>query len=244
MEKISAPRLLEVWEQGASATPVERALLLLNAARSNESWEELSFLSIGTRDARLLKLRAETFGSNMQAICDCPQCGEIVEMSLNVMDILVDRPETENGLLSLTTENYDIHFRLPDSRDLAAVAAIGDRFLAVRQLFHRCVVEARRDDEIVSSGTLPSTVMDAVAERISEIDTQSNIELEMTCPSCNHTCITLFDIVAFFWMEISAWVKRTLRDVHMLACAYGWSEEEILALSPARRRTYLEMVSG
>lgn len=243
MGRLSASRLLEVWEQGFSATPVERALLLLSAAHSGESWEELSLLSIGTRDARLLKLRAETFGSRMQAMSNCPHCNEAIEMSFSVMDILADPPEAWETSLSLTMEDYDVYCRLPDSRDLAVVAAAGDRSLAVRQLFHRCLIEVRQDDKVVSSDGLPSNVMDAVAERISKVDAQSNIELEMTCPACNHTWIAPFDIVAFFWMEISAWVNRTLRDVHILACAYGWSEEEILNLSPARRQAYLGMVS-
>src|SRR5664280_2510821 len=96
MGKLSASELLEVWEQGFSATPVERALLLLSAAHSEESWEALSHLSIGTRDARLLKLRKETFGSRMQAMCDCPHCGEPIEMSFSVMDILVDPAAAED----------------------------------------------------------------------------------------------------------------------------------------------------
>lgn len=244
MGKLSASELLEVWEQGFSATPVERALLLLNAEHSGESWEALSELSIGARDARLLKLRKETFGSRIQAMCDCPHCSEPVEMSFGVTDILVDPMGTKDASLSLTIEDYDVHFRLPDSRDLAAVAASDDRSLAVRQLFHRCLIAAYHGDEIISPDELPSTVMNAVAERIAQADSQSNVELEITCPACDHFWVSLFDIAAFFWMEISAWVNRMLHDVHTLACAYGWSEEEILALSPARRRAYLEMVSG
>lgn len=244
MERISASRLLEVWEQGLSATPVERALLLLNAARTEESSDALSKLSIGKRDARLLQLRAETFGSSLQAMCDCPHCSEVIEMSLNVIDILVDVPEEEDGLLSLSTGNYNVHFRLPDSTDLAAAVAVGDRTIAARRLLHRCIIEARQDDKIVPPDGLPSDVLDALAQRIAEIDAQSNIELEMTCPACSSTWVSPFDIVAFFWMEVSAWAKRMLRDVHTLACAYGWNEEEILALSPARRQFYLEMVSG
>ena len=39
-------------------------------------------------------------------------------------------------------------------------------------------------------------------------------------------------------------VARILREVHTLAAAYGWSEAEILALSPARRRVYLELAAA
>jgi hypothetical protein len=36
--------------------------------------------------------------------------------------------------------------------------------------------------------------------------------------------------------------RSLLAEVHSLARAYGWTESEILALSPQRRSTYLEMV--
>jgi hypothetical protein len=244
MKRLSASRLLEVWEQSLSATPVERALLLLSANHEGESWDALSRLSIGKRDALLLKMRAEAFGSSLQAVCDCPQCGETIEMSFKAGDILADMPEAEDGSLSLSTGNYNVHFRLPDSRDLAAVVDAGDRSLAARRLLHRCIIEARQDDKIIPSDALSPNVLDAVAQRIAAIDAQSNIEFEMTCPACSSTWVSPFDIGAFFWMEISAWAKRMLRDVHTLACTYGWSEAEILALSPAKRQAYLEMISG
>ena len=38
-----------------------------------------------------------------------------------------------------------------------------------------------------------------------------------------------------------AWARRTLRDVHVLARAYGWREADVLALSPTRRQIYVEL---
>ena len=43
------------------------------------------------------------------------------------------------------------------------------------------------------------------------------------------------------WLEIDAWARRTLRDVHALASAYAWSERDVLALSPTRRTLYREL---
>jgi hypothetical protein len=66
--------------------------------------------------------------------------------------------------------------------------------------------------------------------------------LDFTCPGCNYQWQSLFDITAFFWQEIAAFVKRLLREVHTLAKAYGWREADILAMSHQRRQFYLEMV--
>jgi hypothetical protein len=54
----------------------------------------------------------------------------------------------------------------------------------------------------------------------------------------------LFDMLAYFWSEIQMGARRLLREIHVLASAYGWRESEILTLSAARRRAYLELVGG
>jgi hypothetical protein len=54
----------------------------------------------------------------------------------------------------------------------------------------------------------------------------------------------LFDAGSFFWSELGAWARRLLHEIHSLARAYGWSESEILTLSPARRQAYLELIGS
>jgi hypothetical protein len=79
---------------------------------------------------------------------------------------------------------------------------------------------------------------------MSRADPQADVRLALTCPACRHQWRSIFDIVTFFWIELDVWARRTLRDVHALARAYGWREADILALSPQRRQCYLEMISA
>ena len=110
-------------------------------------------------------------------------------------------------------------------------------------LVRRCVSQALRDGTEVTVETLPEMVITALSTRIAESDPQAEVQLDLTCPSCAHRWQLTFDIVSFFWMEISAQAKRLLREVHILARAYSWREADILSLSPARRQFYLEMVT-
>jgi hypothetical protein len=48
--------------------------------------------------------------------------------------------------------------------------------------------------------------------------------------------------VSFFWREIQSAARRIVLEVDALARSYGWSEAEILNMTPARRQLYLEMV--
>ena len=54
----------------------------------------------------------------------------------------------------------------------------------------------------------------------------------------------MLDPVAFLWAELDGWARRLAGEVHLLAAVYGWGEAEILAMSPPRRRLYLDGVAG
>jgi hypothetical protein len=79
---------------------------------------------------------------------------------------------------------------------------------------------------------------------MAEADPHGDVRFSIHCPGCDHCWPVPFDMLAYFWSEIHLAARRLLRDVHALASVYGWRESEILALSPRRRRIYLEMVGG
>ena len=242
MRPLSAAELLGAWEQGRAQTAVERSLALLAAACPGATPEALGQLSIGQRDARLLTLREWTFGPQLIGVARCGQCGEYLELAFSTGEIRA-LPEVEPaGTLALEAGGYQVHFRLPNSFDLLAIAATNDAAAARQALFERCLLAARRTEDDGQAAELPTVVVDAVAEQMARADPQADVQLALSCPACGHAWRATFDIAAFFWSEIGAWAGRILREVHSLAAAYGWSEAEILALSPWRRQVYLEMV--
>src|SRR6266567_853620 len=87
MRTLSAPELLDVWEHGRLLGSAARALTLLASACPDTSPDELASLSIGRRDADLLRLREQTFGSDMAGVAACPQCHEQLELSFSVAQI-------------------------------------------------------------------------------------------------------------------------------------------------------------
>jgi hypothetical protein len=241
MRPLTVPELLDVWDRGHSQPPVHRALALLAVACPEASREDLAALSIGQRDGRLLTLREWTFGTAVASLASCAHCQETIELPFEISDVRVDgAPPPES---SLTVSGYEVTFRPPHSEDLAAITA-HPRAGSRRLLFERCLIAARRDSAPVSAEHLPDEVVSAVAQRLADDDPQADVRLDVECPFCGERSSVLFDIVSFFWTEIDAWARRTLREVHLLARAYGWSEREILALSPRRRYLYLEMAAA
>jgi hypothetical protein len=255
MHSLSATELLAAWEQGTGQPPVYQALVLLAAACPEISFDELARLPIGRRDTCLLTLREWTFGQQLAGLADCPGCGERLEMTFHTADIrrLVN-PEglttplglatEESELFSLTMDDYQAQFRLPNSRDLLAIVEQSGKLPDRRLLLERCLLATTHDGSACGTGDLPEQVIEAILERMTSSDPQADIRLALLCPTCGHQWTANFDIVSFFWEEINAWGPRILAEVHTLASAYGWREADILALSPWRRRAYLELLAG
>jgi hypothetical protein len=244
MLALSAGELLSVWEQSFGQPRHERALRLLATTCPETSFDELAALSIGQRDARLLRLREWTFGEGMDGLTTCPACDSRLELSFNVAEIQIASEAAPVETLSLTLGDYDIRFRLPDSRDIAAITGSEDVAAGQRQLLERCLLSIRHCDVETNAEDLPDEVLEETAARMGAADPQADVQLSLACVQCGHQWQSIFDIESFFWSEIQAWAERILREVHTLAGAYGWREADILAMSPRRRQIYLEMLSG
>lgn len=229
--------LLAVWELGLPS-PAGRALLLHRAARSGASDHELRSLPVGERATDLLLLRRELFGERLQVRIECAACSEAMEFDLDVSR-LGERPSERE--LQVSEDGYLVEFRLPTVADLE-VAAMGATAAERRlRLLDRCTVSAVREGEPIGSGALPGRVQRRMAELAEQADPAADLTLSVSCPECGATTPSTLDIASYLWAELDAWARDVLLDVHLLASAYGWSEPQVLALSPLRRRYYLEL---
>ncbi|WP_140979388.1 hypothetical protein [Bradyrhizobium guangdongense] len=206
-----------------------RGLLLLGAALPEESQERCAELPIGARDAAILKLRCATFGGRFSGRTNCPRCGEEHEFDLDLVRLLAEATgpaeiEIDNGL----------RFRMPNSADLIAVARHNDVDAAARQLLQRCCLNVH--PEIDWSPAL----LDEVESRIALRESADYIELGFVCIACGEAWDDRLDVAGCVWEEIAARGRRLLDEVHALAMYYGWSEQQILALSDIRREAYLQ----
>jgi hypothetical protein len=218
---------------------VERALLLLGAACPEQTPEALAQLSIGRRDSLLLHLREQTFGSQFVSRLVCQKCGEQLELAFRVSDIEVGEETSDAETLILNSDGYEVMFRLPNSEDVrAATIAVDDR---EQLLLQRCLLRVSKHGVEQSAADLPMSLVETVVDRMAKADPQS-VPLSLVCAACSHKWFMGFDIVSYFWSELNAWADRMLREVHLLASSYGWRENDILAMNPWRRQSYLEMI--
>ena len=248
MRPLTAAELLAVWERGQGRSLLERALMLLAAASPGESIDALAALSIGQRDGRLLTLREWMFGARLESTAACSRCSERLEMAFKVADLRAgappDAPSDALADVSMSAYGYELEFRLPTSIDLGAISELPGPAIQRRALFERCLTSIGVGDQPSTPDQAPAEVIEAVAARMAELDPQADVQVNLLCPACQHRWQAVFDIALFFWNEIEAWAWRILREVHILASAYGWSEHDILALGGMRRQIYLSMVGA
>lgn len=226
MRGLNDAMVMDVWEQGRARHPIDRALLLFAAAEPGLPRETLADLPVGRRDAAILDLRNASFGARIDGYGECPECGERFEFALD------GRALREAAPPALHAEFHDAagrRLRLPTSRDLASLAAVhGDADEAAQALARSCVLDGAQ---------IEASEIDAL---IAAQDPAADLRLDLRCASCGHDWSLGFDPAGYCWEEIEARAVRLLDEVHGLARAYGWSEGEVLSLSPARRRAYLE----
>jgi hypothetical protein len=230
--------LLDAWDLGAVLPPVERVSPLLRAA-TGLGPEELAALGVGERDRMLVALRERLFGGTLRTVVDCPACGVPLEVVLPTSALLAagSGPET----VEVDLDGYRLRCRAPRSGDLAAAAGTGSAAGARALLVERAVVSAERDGEALTLPDLPDRVIAAAAATLAEAHPLVDVELPIACDACGVSWSCPFDIGRYLWEELDAWAVRVLSEVHVLATAYGWSEADILALTPTRRRRYLEL---
>jgi hypothetical protein len=234
---LSPQRLLEARDAGERLHPLDRALAVLRLA-GHGGGEDPAGWPIALRDRHLIDLYRATFGDALACLVDCPCCGEMQEFDLSAVSLAEGvgdfcPPEALGG------EGWEVSLRPLDSRDLAAAARTGDLNDAVEALAARAVAAVVAPAGAAGLADLPAAARAAVADRVGDREAAADLALDLCCPACGHAWTTGFDIGAHLWAEIDAHGLRLLGEVAALADRFGWSEAEILALSPARRRAYL-----
>jgi hypothetical protein len=213
---------------------------LLACALPERSAAELWGLGIGRRDALLLDLRRCLFGRALELVGACPACGELLECSLDI-----EMLRGEQGAYAAEPcelDGYCVLLRAPTSLDLHSALGQESHERARAVLLERCVAEVRdAHGGALTLASLSDAQLSELVKRLRELDGQADVRVQLACAACQHTWRAPFDIATYLWSEVDSWARRTLRDVHCLARAYGWSEAESLALSATRRRFYLEL---
>ncbi len=216
---------LALWEDGERLSMLDRAVRMA-AALAGIGIDAAGDLPLPVRDRLLLEALWHMGGDSAPVVAPCPECGTLHEADVALAPLLEAR---DAAPAHLTVAGHSTALHPPSSRDLAEAIARGNPgALALRC----CDLEAAPCD--------PATAR-AIEAALEEAFPLLNIRIAMQCDACSAEFARRLDPVPLLWALVTAKAKAALASVDCLARAYGWSEAEIFALSPLRRRRYCEM---
>lgn len=230
--------LLLLWEQGQSRHPIDRSLLLGAWARPELEPESLQLLPLGVLNAALLQMRSALFGSRLELQLSCTHCGELLEIPVDI-DGLLQQAASGSSLDPVSIEGFC--FRHPTSRDLAVVAYELDAAAAALRLLETCCIARPAD---ANEAAVTPELLAQVDSLLEDGDPLADPQMTALCPVCGGQVTSGLDPANMLWKEVQAWAGHVFRQIHMLASVYGWTESEVLALSPGRRKVYLDLAGG
>ena len=218
-------------------------------------------LSVADRQYLLLKLRAVTFGDQVQAtiVCPWPDCRAKIDFDFSITDIPVEASVEKGPIywmdLSLQAaltvapgEVYrEITFRLPNGGDQEVIAPIvsENESRALTMLLRRCIqsIGPLQDPGDALIGALSPLARTEIESQMEAVAPKVELTMGGNCPECGREFDQPFAFQTFFFNELR--IRRNLlyREVHYLAYHYHWSEREIMEMPREKRRKYIEVLA-
>ncbi|MEW6371126.1 MAG: hypothetical protein AB1584_09330 [Pseudomonadota bacterium] len=191
---------------------------------------------VGVRTAALLRLAVADAGAGeigFSAQCAAAECGEAFEFSLPLAALAGQAGQTlipvalgpGRGLVLRRPTGADLRTwrtRAPDAPQETVRAMLAD---------------------LIVDGAAGPDDTDAVSRALAEADPLVAFEVDAECPACGAQNQVPIDLEDYALARLLRRRRALLREVHELASHYGWSERQILALTPARRAEYLALVA-
>jgi hypothetical protein len=209
-------------------------------------WAELPVCDL---QLLVLRMREALIGDRIvsEVTCKAVGCGRRVDISFDVSAYIAHHAPAsslpkgrrwsveraaEPGWFRLAQRAgdtaQDILFRIPVVADQLAALDSAD---AEAEIAHRCI---RPDAISVATRRRVEAAMEAMAPSLAD-------EIAGVCSECGAQLPLFFDPQQFCLRELRERAAFVYQDVDLLARRYHWSEREILAMSYARRATYVEL---
>jgi hypothetical protein len=211
------------------------------AACASENADAALALPVSVRVARLLRIAQLTTDADALLValkCSAAECGRALEVSLS-FEHLLEVSAGESSLRASIPGGAELQLRRPTGRDQLAWRAENFRTQreALAQVVQTLTISApaavEYDDAAIA----------ALAAAMEEFDPLIAFRVLTACPHCGLESVFAIDLEAEALRLLATHSRTLIREVHALATQYGWTEAEIIGLSPRRRAHYLQLIA-
>ena len=205
--------------------------------------DDLIQLTACDRDRLLAVIYSRIYGRRVDSSAICAACGEAFDLHFDLAD-LIDTllSSTETELIQTQPDRSyllpeGIRFRLPTAEDELAVIGMSQED-AETLLLQRCMLAPESQEIEKGVNDFLAKIQSAMAALAPLVDT----ELDAKCPECSYMQQVHFDLQHFLLQALCNDRDQLMRDLHILASAYGWGLNEILRLARSQRKSLVAMV--
>jgi hypothetical protein len=207
-------------------------------------------LLAGDREFLLLKLLEITFGGKLYVTLRCPAegCDEPLEVPLEVGELTVEAPPLKSRTFFFkppSDTERRMEFRLPAGGDQEAIARRDDlNEEEQRELILAACLQGQHEtaNALEAIRRLSLSDREQIELQMKALAPQLEVTMEAVCPACGANFTAEVDVPFLVLAEMSTRESGLDWEIHFLAWHYHWSEAEILALGPTRRRRYIELL--
>ncbi|GAA1857198.1 hypothetical protein [Myceligenerans crystallogenes] len=225
----STAATLALWEAlGTTPPPAGGAVVLLARGAAPDLATACDLPLAVAAQAALAELRERT-GPTLATVLDCAGCGDVLDVAL-ALDALA-APAATPAEARVPAAGGDVVVRTPTTTDVLAALESDDPGTHLRERCEQWPPGADRADR--------AGLADRVADAAEALAGAAAARARVTCPGCGRETVADVDVVRLLAERVTEQASALLADVAELAGAFGWSEDEILAMSPWRRRAYL-----
>jgi hypothetical protein len=199
-------------------------------------------LTLAERIAALASIVVQTEGGDSIALSlRCPHCGEALELAVPSAVLLheAQRSQAEPHVDVALDATRSLRLRRPTGADQRAWRAktYGSEEEAAAVILRSLVVSAGADPAGLAASDLQQ-----VSDAMEAFDPLASFQVSTICPGCGADPTLAVDLEATLLMRLRACHSALLVQVHRLATAYGWTEEQVLSIPAHRREQYLLLV--
>jgi hypothetical protein len=214
----------------AAPPQVTTAIVRACLSQDGEAFSEQAIWdwTVNRRLQALLAVTVATRGARWThtAICGHTTCGAAMDLPLSLQDF--QRQQDPLTVSCTLDDGHVLTVPVPRGRDQLAWLQQGSS--NTTHMLASLLPTAEQVSE--TTGVI-------VEDALTEADPLTALILHTACPECGGDNQLPLDLEALCLSLLAQEGPRLLDQIHRLALAYHWSEAEILAISPARRREYL-----
>lgn len=190
----------------------------------------------------LLTIAVQTQGPRLDLGVNCPasDCGELLELPLCLTDF--EHIDDSGAISCAPDEETKLVLRLPIGNDQR-------RWWEKGLLNESNKTELARDSVTTVNGGNPVVGwcvdhewLDAIEKSLKQNDPLNEIVIDTKCPHCGREFEVDVDLEQELLNILARQQPALLDDIHRIASAYHWTEDQILELTDERREAYLARI--